>query len=573
MGTHKLHREERRSSSSHQQAWERQWENISPALGRSPPSSHALILEAAGAAIHPPRFTTHLATSHVRAVQLARRLQRRQGNVAVGRMVKVARLKAPIVQAKLLVTPPGDRYEQEADRAAAGAVQNMHAVGPDSAQRAALSPVGPSAGVPVTPAVEASIHTARSGGQPLQAGMRGQLEGALGADFAGVRVHTGAQAHALNEALQARAFTTGHDIFFRQGEYQPGSSVGQGLMAHELAHVMQQGLGLAETSAPMVQRWPLKVYLGWKKVEATFPTSEVFELYINLREQKGEEHLIQIIIDALEAENYEGVDAQERLNLIDRARAKLQKAHATDPTRAQEPAAAASSSAPLRPPAPASHSSPISTRAPQRGQAGKVAGVKMIGKDELRLVGFSNANDTLGQVNGEQLWDFIMQVRYLIHNRDYDGAYQRCISSENEKLLGCDLVFWPVTDDGTNDDILSRIAKNSIYTPGTNKIQIAVLPDKTKPSSMPDIARKIALVYLEEYMHLYQGLTKHFFAGETGQFMKLKGWNRKGLGFDLDEVDILAAFHNWGFIDLNDNFVDRYPERKMFRDWLMLHRH
>ena len=91
-----------------------------------------------------------------------------------------------------------------------------------------------------TPEVEESIQRARGGGQPLDGGVRAQMESAFGTDFGGVRTHTGAEADALNRALNARAFTTGGDIFFRGGEYQPGSSSGRELLAHELTHVVQQ---------------------------------------------------------------------------------------------------------------------------------------------------------------------------------------------------------------------------------------------------------------------------------------------------------------------------------------------
>jgi hypothetical protein len=67
------------------------------------------------------------------------------------------------------------------------------------------------------------------------------MEPVFGADFSQVRVHTDTQANTLNRTLSARAFTTGRDIFFRQGEYRPGSSTGQELIAHELTHVVQQG--------------------------------------------------------------------------------------------------------------------------------------------------------------------------------------------------------------------------------------------------------------------------------------------------------------------------------------------
>jgi Domain of unknown function (DUF4157) len=88
--------------------------------------------------------------------------------------------------------------------------------------------------------VERSIDRARGGGQGLDHGVRRQMESSFGADFGGVRVHTDANADSLNRALSARAFTTGQDVFFRQGEYNPGSSGGRELLAHELTHVVQQ---------------------------------------------------------------------------------------------------------------------------------------------------------------------------------------------------------------------------------------------------------------------------------------------------------------------------------------------
>jgi len=90
------------------------------------------------------------------------------------------------------------------------------------------------------PEVEQAIQGARGGGQALDSGVRAQMEPAFGADFGGVRVHADAGANALNQSLNARAFTTGQDIFFRQGAYNPGSSSGRELVAHELTHVVQQ---------------------------------------------------------------------------------------------------------------------------------------------------------------------------------------------------------------------------------------------------------------------------------------------------------------------------------------------
>jgi hypothetical protein len=89
--------------------------------------------------------------------------------------------------------------------------------------------------------VEQAIQTAQSGGQKLDDGVQAQMEQGFGSDFSGVRIHTGGQADALNRSLNARAFTTGSNIFFGQGQYNPASRAGQELLAHELTHTIQQG--------------------------------------------------------------------------------------------------------------------------------------------------------------------------------------------------------------------------------------------------------------------------------------------------------------------------------------------
>ena len=99
----------------------------------------------------------------------------------------------------------------------------------------------------IDPEIERTIHGARGGGHALDSGVRARMEPAFKADFGGVRVHTDSRADTLNRSLRARAFTTGQDIFFKQGEYRPGSSSGRELLAHELTHVAQQ-----EDAAPDV---------------------------------------------------------------------------------------------------------------------------------------------------------------------------------------------------------------------------------------------------------------------------------------------------------------------------------
>lgn len=100
----------------------------------------------------------------------------------------------------------------------------------------------------VAPEIEQSIQQARGGGQALDSKIRTQMESSFGSDFSSVRVHTNSQANALNHALRSRAFTTGKDIFFKQGEYSPECSGGRELLAHELTHVVQQAGGIHSMS-------------------------------------------------------------------------------------------------------------------------------------------------------------------------------------------------------------------------------------------------------------------------------------------------------------------------------------
>jgi hypothetical protein len=188
------------------------------------------------------------------------------------------------IQAKLTIGQPGDKYEQEADRVASQVVQQINSPGStqspqgQSVQRQELEEEELQAKPEITSLqrqeleeeelqakftlqrqeaigggeastdLDTAINSARGGGQSLDAGLQRSMGQAMGADFSGVKVHTDSQSDQLNQSIQAKAFTTGQDVFFRQGAYQPGSREGQELIAHELTHVMQQG------SASQIQR-------------------------------------------------------------------------------------------------------------------------------------------------------------------------------------------------------------------------------------------------------------------------------------------------------------------------------
>ena len=202
------------------------------------------------------------------------------------------------VQAKLTIGQPGDKYEQEADRMAAKVMrmaepgkgageQGRGGVGaglvPAQLQEKSLlqreampeekeedevqmrpavqrqarpgeeeeETIQAKGGTPAVPGgFEGQLASHRGGGQPLSDQTRAFMEPRFGADFGGVRVH---ETPDLTNAIQAQAFTHGQDIYFNSGKYNPGSSGGKELLAHELTHVVQQS---GEMISPLVQKQP-----------------------------------------------------------------------------------------------------------------------------------------------------------------------------------------------------------------------------------------------------------------------------------------------------------------------------
>jgi hypothetical protein len=171
-------------------------------------------------------------------------------------------------QAKLSVSKPSDPLEQEADRFADQVMQGdtpvvSHGAAP-TVQRDALEegveqaegiedeeadthPQGEGTAMLYakrereTPAALPVRFIPQHGGQPLEPSVRRFMRERTGFDFADVRVHADAEASASASRLAARAYTVGRDIYFNRGQYQPESREGRTLLAHELAHVVQQG--------------------------------------------------------------------------------------------------------------------------------------------------------------------------------------------------------------------------------------------------------------------------------------------------------------------------------------------
>lgn len=91
-----------------------------------------------------------------------------------------------------------------------------------------------------TPALTTTALANPGGGMPLPAATRQFFSRAMGYDFSGVSIHTGAAADKAAKAIQAKAYTAGNRIVFAEGEYQAGTEEGRRLLAHELTHVVQQ---------------------------------------------------------------------------------------------------------------------------------------------------------------------------------------------------------------------------------------------------------------------------------------------------------------------------------------------
>ncbi len=163
-------------------------------------------------------------------------------------------LRDAVIQTKLTVSQPGDKFEQEADRVADTVMRmpdlstgtlpriqrmcsecekDLHRKESDSA-----------------PPNSMDVRLSYGVGRPLPESVRDFFEPRLGHDFSAVRVHTDSSASASAKALGAVAYTAGNNIVFAQGEYAPQTDSGRYLLAHELTHVVQQDASSAFATSP-----------------------------------------------------------------------------------------------------------------------------------------------------------------------------------------------------------------------------------------------------------------------------------------------------------------------------------
>jgi hypothetical protein len=171
-----------------------------------------------------------------------------------------------------------------------------------------------------------SINSQRGAGQSLDEGISAKAGQTMGQDFSDVTVHTDAQSDQLSKQLGAKAFTTGNDIFFREGTYNPGSEAGQRLIAHELTHVVQQGASAPSVQGKMAVNDPNDQYeaeadhvadkvmtqpnLQLREDEAAVQRQEEEEELVQAQEEDEEEELIQA-----QEEEEEPIQMQEMVQL------------------------------------------------------------------------------------------------------------------------------------------------------------------------------------------------------------------------------------------------------------------
>src|SRR6476661_4267490 len=144
-----------------------------------------------------------------------------------------------ILQTKLQIGEPGDRYEQEADRVADQVMATpIHPVVIGAPRRIQSYAGQVTEGTDTAPASVERVLA--SSGRPLDPLLQKDMGQRFGYDFSRVRVHTGTTAAQSAREVNASAYTSGHDIVFGAGRFAPETHEGQRLLAHELTHVVQQ---------------------------------------------------------------------------------------------------------------------------------------------------------------------------------------------------------------------------------------------------------------------------------------------------------------------------------------------
>jgi len=265
------------------------------------------------------------------------------------------------IQPKLSVNSPGDSYEKEAD-AMADHVMRQTTSGADVQHQVNSSNTliqrkcdkceeeeklqrKEKNSAPVSPKnFPGKLSSTKGGGYPLNDSTLSTMNHSFGVDFSNVRIHSGSEASTMNENIQAKAFTYGNDIYFNQNQYQPSSSEGKRLLAHELTHVVQQG----KTGSNTIQRAPDEETL--KKFDEVSASIKSHEVYKKL-DFMSKQYVLQIIRLARSRDNaiYYITKLNELINTPDKVSteqagetaADMEKYAQEEADRIKDPASAA----------------------------------------------------------------------------------------------------------------------------------------------------------------------------------------------------------------------------------------
>src|SRR5260221_11630859 len=250
-----------------------------------------------------------------------------------------------MLQTKLVVNEPGDKYEQEADQVAERVmrsseseysqaasfsqnsssypIQRKHPQGEEvnrqpeqeeaereedeSLQAKTFSGEKPA----ITSEIQTQINSIRGNGHVLPPSYRKQMEAHLGHDFSQVKIHTDTHAAETAHALHARAYTIDQDIIFGSGQFAPETYEGKKLLAHELTHVVQQSPARATPqkiyrqteTQPVEQQTDIEQRLVEETIRiAKSPTTFLRAAYIRkaLEERKSRKHLLEVFNSAVQ---------------------------------------------------------------------------------------------------------------------------------------------------------------------------------------------------------------------------------------------------------------------------------
>lgn len=155
------------------------------------------------------------------------------------------------IQAKLAIGQPNDKYEKEADAMGEKIVRKSKKTislsktslvqqKKEKISQVQLKPANNKNINTTSPSFESKLQSSKGNGNPMTNTVKAEMESGFGRNFNNVRIHTGTKAIQMSKDIGAKAFTNGNNIYFNSNEYNPSSTSGKRLLAHELTHVVQQ---------------------------------------------------------------------------------------------------------------------------------------------------------------------------------------------------------------------------------------------------------------------------------------------------------------------------------------------